>query len=260
MAEDNPAPLSDDRIGRIFDETRAALADLKSAAVALRLSPDGTCPIFHRDNVVHAALPWADVDQLQRRLLTTRTPEDETLLTQLVDLLPSLAGRSLVDVGSFTGASGFMIAALMRPDVTHLFEPQSVMQEALGLAMEENRATCGPLVLHQTILDEAGAEMAISATPPARLSQTAYLRREGGPLRARAIDDLDLGRVGLIHLDFNNQKVPVLRGGMATLDRDRPLVLMDLTARDVEEARALVLPLGYRDVRMGRNAMIFLPT
>ncbi|MCV2868328.1 hypothetical protein OEW28_06770 [Defluviimonas sp. WL0002] len=254
---DVPAPQ--ESYQQLLDEARNAVQELRLSASLMRVSPDGTCPIFYRDCVIHAALPWADVDQYQRKLLSRRAPEDEVLLTQLIDLIPSLAGRTLVDVGSFTGTTAFFLRTFLKPDATHLFEPQALMQEALRAAVARNGAEGSAIQLHRDILDQDEREMEIGASTPARLFQTRYLRREGGPLRSRALDSLELGPVGLLNVDFHNDKVPLLRGAMKTLERHRPIVVMDLTARDVQEVRDLLDPLKYTEVRAGRQSIICLP-
>lgn len=253
-------PEMNEQLERLLFEARAAIQDLRLAASLMRVASDGTGSIFYRDSVVHAALPWADVDHFQSRLLSRRTPEDELILTQLIDLIPSLAGRTLVDVGSFTGTTAFILRAFLAPDATHLFEPQAVMAEALQAAIEKNAKTGGPITLHRDILDEEGQEIEIGANTPVRLWQTRYLRREGGALKARALDSFDLGTVGLINVDFVNDKVPFLRGAMQTIERDRPVIVVDLSARDIDEVRAELSPRDYQDVRAGRNSMIFLPS
>lgn len=249
----------EDNFQKIFDEARSVLQDFRSAATSLRISSDGTCPIFFRDCVIHAALPWADVDTLQRRLLVQRAPEDEVFIGQILDLIPALPDQILIDVGTYTGALGFTLRAFMEPKETHLFEPQAVMQESLHAATALNARNGNPIFLHRDILDEDGQQMEMGANTPARLSQTRYLRREGGKLAARSLDSFGFGPVGLINLDISNDKVPILRGALTTIRRDRPVICMDLTSRDLEDIRALLAPENYREVRAGRNSMILLP-
>ena len=243
----------------LLAEARGILSELRAAAMMQSRAADGTCALFYRDRVIYAALPWADVDAFQRRLLASRAPDDDLLLTQLIDLIPSLAGRALVDIGSFTGSAGFFLRALMGPDATHIFEPQSVMQESLTAAILRNSVSGGPIHFHSDILGEDGQEIEIGTSTPVRLYQTRYLHRSGGGLRARALDSFDLGKVGLINLDFYNDKVSVLRGALGVIERDHPAIVMDLTARDVINVRELLSPLGYRDIRVGRNSMLMLP-
>ena len=243
----------------LLAEARAVVGEMRLAAKLGEMTPPGLCPIFYRDTVIKAALPWANADSLQRRLLATHAPLDDLLLTQVIDLVPSLAGAALVDVGSFTGSTAFFLRAFQKPAVTHLFEPQAIMQEALNAAIASNDPSLGPVILHRDVIDEEGQTVEIGSTTPSRLHQTRYLRREGGPIRARGLDALDLGRIGLLNLDFPNDKVPALRGGLATIARDRPVILMDLAARDIGDVRELLLPLGYRDIRIGRNSTLFFP-
>ena len=50
-----------------------------------------------------------------------------------------------------------------------------------------------------------------------------------------------------------------LRGAEKTLIKDRPVITLDLTARDIDEVRAFLEPLNYEDIRAGQHSIIFLP-
>lgn len=219
---------------------------------------DGTCPIFYQDVVQHIALPWADFEQLQMLLLARRAPKDEVFLRQLIDLIPSLEGRALIDVGSFTGSHAMMLRAILNPSETHLFEPQKTMTEALETTIAVNKAD-KDVTLHTDIIDEDGQEIIMSAYRPDRLSEATYLRRAEGPLKARSLDSYKFKKVGMICLDYNNAKINALRGAAAILKKDRPVLTTDLTARDIDEVRTFLEPYDYEDVRAGQNSMIFLP-
>ena len=219
---------------------------------------DGTCPIFYQDVVQHIALPWADFDQLQMHLLARRAPKDDVFLRQLFDLLPSLKGKALLDVGSFTASHAMMVRAILNPKETHLFEPQKTMTEALETTIAVNKAD-KDVTLHTDVIDEDGQEIVMSSYRPDRLSEAAYLRRAEGPLTAKSLDSYKFKNVGMICLDYNNAKVNALRGAAGILKKDRPVLTTDLTARDIDDVRAFLEPYDYEDVRAGQNSMIFLP-
>lgn len=69
-------------------------------------------------------------------------------------------------------------------------------------------------------------------------------------VRVRRLDDAELGGVSLLKIDVERMEAAVLRGGIETIRRDRPLIFaeaIDQSAR--EEVAAVLEPLGYRHVK-----------
>lgn len=262
MAKKQAAPeaqaSTEDAIEKLLGDARKVLTALQASSRLNALRPDGTCPVFYADEVFHIALPWSDVDGLQMQMLARRTAPDDVLMQQIFDLVPTLAGRTLIDVGSFTGTSALMMQRFLKPDAVHMFEPQQAMQEALATTLGANPDTSN-ITVHQTVIDEEGAQITRSASRPDRFSEASYLRREGGAITARSIDSFGFENVGLISMDFNNTKLNALKGAQETIARDRPVVVMDLTGRDTDEIRAFFEPHDYEYQRGGRHSMLMLP-
>lgn len=243
---------------RAIGEARRILASLQAAARLHALRPDGTVPVFYADEVFSIALPWSDIELVQMQMLGRRTATDDTLMQQILDLVPSLEGRTLLDVGSYTGATAMMLHRFLKPAHTHMFEPQNLMQEALTTTIATNPGTEN-VTLHQTVIDEDVQPVVRNATRPDRLAEAAYLRREGGPLMAQSIDSYGFDNVGMIHMDFNNTKINALNGAKETIEAQRPVVIMDLAGRDTDEIRAFFEPFDYEFQRAGRHAMMMFP-
>ncbi|WP_439155634.1 hypothetical protein [Yoonia sp.] len=247
-----------DRAEVLIAEVRAVAREMHLAASLAGVSDDGTCPIFFKDEVVHIALPWASVDQLQMTYVSRRMPADPVFMEQILDLVPTLEGKAFLDVGSYTGTFAMFVRRFLKPTSVHLFEPQNVMKDALLKTISANDGA-SDVRYHQVIIDEDDASHVIGAYSPTKLSEAKYLRREGGTLRARSIDSMAIADVGYINLDFPNAKVNAIRGAMATIEKDRPVLSVDLGARDIKEIRAIIEPLDYEAVRAGRNSIIFVP-
>jgi len=252
-------------IGKFMDRLGIELGRTASAIAASTrfqaVQEDGTYPIFYRDHVVNLALPWANVDHMQMRILEEMRPPDLTLLSQVIDIISSLKGRTLVDVGSFTGCHAMFLRAFLKPSATHLIEPQNVMQDALKRTIKANngKSKTSPVHLHQEIIDEDGKEMMINLVSPNKLAHTAYLSREGADLRARSIDSFKFGKVGLLILDYPNDKIHALRGAVKTIEKHRPVVLIDSSSRDVLEYREFMTERNYSMSHFGRAMSAFLP-
>lgn len=248
-----------DAAERLLNEGRKLLAQMQAASrFSSAIRPDGTCPIFYDDTVVHIALPWGDFDTHQMQLIARHAPRDDVFLRQLFDLVPSLEGRAFIDVGSYTGTTAMITRAMLNPRETHLFEPQKTMKTALDITVTVNDAD-DDTTLHTDVVDEAGQEMTIGNYRADRLSDVSYLRRADGAMKAVALDDLGIDGVGLINLDYNNAKLPALRGAAGIIERDRPVITLDMSARDIEELREFIAPFDYEDVRAGQNSVLFLP-
>lgn len=239
-------------------ELRGLLSVMRATTRMNGFSQGGFCPIYFDDDIYPVALPFADFDNAQMRLAETRQPLDALLLRQLFDFVPHLQGRVMVDIGGFTGQFAAIVARRLRPSHLHVFEPQKVMADALALTLDANGLT-DTMTFHRDVVGETGTEMLIGATRPDRLSDTTYLRREGGPLTAVALDDLGLTDVGLIALDFADSKIPALRGMLRTIATSLPVIVTDLSGRDIREIEPFLAQQSYVMQRAGRNAAIFLP-
>jgi FkbM family methyltransferase len=260
VAQDGPTEETVlDRTEKMLGQAGKLLSQMQaSTRFNSAMRADGTCPIFYQDVVQHIALPWADFELSQMQLLARRAPKDDVFLRQLFDLVPSLEGKALIDVGSFTGVHAMMLRAFLKPKETHMFEPQKTMKEALETTIAVNGAG-KDVTLHTDVIDEDGQDIVMSAYRPDRLSEATYLRRADGPLKSKSIDSLKIKKVGCLCLEFNNSKVNALRGAEKTLIKDRPVITLDLTARDIDEVRAFLEPHNYEDIRAGQHSIIFLP-
>ena len=110
-------------------EAGATLEEIRLASRLNHLSDDQTTRIFFQDVAVYVALSVADVDHFQRRVLELRTPHDPDLLTQLIDLVPPLEGRTIIAIGGLTGMLGFLFREFLKPSALHVFEPQKVLAD-----------------------------------------------------------------------------------------------------------------------------------
>ena len=79
------------------------------------------------------------------------------------------------------------------------------------------------------------------------------------PIEVTTIDHLVLPRVDFIKIDVEGMELDVLRGGVATIERDRPPMQIEWLARDNGALPAYLLDdLGYRVYQAGMN-LICMP-
>ncbi|MFS4439212.1 FkbM family methyltransferase [Paracoccaceae bacterium GXU_MW_L88] len=219
---------------------------------------DGTCVVFHEDESFNIALPWAAFEDLHFRIAHRHAAPDLVFYNQLFDLLPSLDGKAILDVGAFTGLQGLILRRFLAPSHVYMVEPLNMVQPVLQRTIEANPEGC-PISLHQEIIDDGTSPMTRSSMPPKKTSAIAYLRRKDGKLTATTIDALGFDNLGLINLDIPGTKLYALNGAKETLETMRPVVTVNLAGRDVPEMKEFFEPLNYRFVAIGRHSGVFLP-
>ncbi len=242
----------------LLDRAKRVLDRLDQQINLMSNPVDGTCPVFHEDELFQIALPWASFDAYQNRIVTRRGVTDNVLYNQLFDLMPTLSGKALLDIGSYTGLQALVIRRFMSPSHVYMIEPQNMMQPLLRRTIDANPDGC-PITLMQEVIDDETMPMAISAVRTERLSETQYLRRASGKLKSKSIDKLKLKNIGMINLDIPGSKIYALKGAETVLKKQRPVVMVNLSGRDATEMKEYMEPLSYEFVRIGAHAALFLP-
>jgi len=72
------------------------------------------------------------------------------------------------------------------------------------------------------------------------------VKREGEGRDSGRLDDFSLENVGFIRIDVAGNEMPVLLGAASTIEKWRPVVLMELAKSDVENANAWFRNLDYK--------------
>lgn len=256
MPEDQETML---QVEQLLKKATSLLASLETQVRLLSRGPQGTYPLFHDDDMIEVSLPFAAFETTQMLMATRRNLPDPVLLRMLVDLMPSLEGHSIVEVGAFSGALSLFLHKLLNASATHLIEPQRSLIEGLRTTIEAAGGVEAGLHMHDFVIGARGQAMAIAATRPEKLAESYYVRREGGPLTATALDDLVLGSVKLMILDYAGPKVDAINGALTTIQTCRPVVCVDQSGRDTTELREIFGRFEYNDTPVGKRHFCFVP-
>ena len=78
-------------------------------------------------------------------------------------------------------------------------------------------------------------------------------------IETRRLDDEGLDRVGFIKIDVEGHELAVLEGGRVLIERDRPVLLIEIeeahTKRPIEDSLAAVMALGYDGFALFRGVL-----
>lgn len=171
-------------------------------------------------------------------------PEKELLLVdQLVD-----ASRNAVDVGAWWGPWTYWLSRRC-PEVVAV-EPNPSMAAYLRRVVPDN------VVVESVALSDATGEGVLRVPEGRGPDALAHLDDSGdGPGLAvtvplRRLDDLEVGDLGFLKIDVEGHEYAVLDGGLETLDRHRPVILVELeevkSVRPVSETIELLVAVGYQ--------------
>lgn len=236
----------------------ATANQMRLSAKIASLPPDRLTRVYYNDKIYNICFSMVEFESYQQRLLETRQPFDLTMLTQLFDLVPTLDGKEIIDVGGFTGLQGLILAHELGAGHLHVFEPQKAAQEGLRATLMANDCA-EKFTLYDVVVDEADQALAIAGMPPNRLAQVHFIRRSGASYASRSLDSYGFENIGLLNLDYNASKVPALRGAEKLISEQKPVVVLDLLGRDIDEIKILMSDHGYVMQIIGRHSVIFLP-
>jgi FkbM family methyltransferase len=156
-------------------------------------------------------------------------------LQQTVTYLDFLRPGVIVDAGAMVGTHSYWWAIAAKHTAIHAFEPLPANVQLLI----ENMAQFPTVKVHPVALSDRRRGVHL-ATTPGNYGHT-YIADEGVFAPAFALDDYNLEDVRLIKIDVEGHEPEVLAGARETIERWRPLILIE----DWNQEYGALLP-GYR--------------
>lgn len=167
------------------------------------------------------------------KILRTGTPYEAGVLADMASL--SLTGLA-VDVGANIGNHSLWLAVVCWLRV-EAFEPLSANYDQLAANVALNRLGDQVRTHRVALGDTEGVAHHIGR---GRLSP-------GGELPVRTLDSYDFRGVALLKIDVEGMEQAVIRGGLETISRNRPVIYAEAWDDTYRAATgALLEPLGYR--------------
>jgi FkbM family methyltransferase len=152
-------------------------------------------------------------------------------------------GGAMLDVGSYSGL--YSILALKHgASWVGAFEPNPVCYErVMDNIMLNGYGDSDCMVWRCALWDSEGQKVLATSHP---LTSAGSLKRigPGYTVDTYTLDSFKLGNVRAIKIDAERAEPEVLRGGMATIERDKPDILIELLD-GTDEVQAMLEPLGY---------------
>lgn len=212
-----------------------------------------------------------DINQTHALLKTGRSPEHNEIeiLAGILKVLP--ADPVFIDVGANFGCFTLAMAPLCK--TVHAFEPQRILFNMLSGSVAINSLT--NIYLHNAAVGaiEGRVELpqfdyerplnfgSIEFGPTQREPLTQM--RGNDPSRIETvplitIDSLELSRVDMMKIDVEGMECEVIEGAIKTIERCRPVMLVEMIKCDAQALCNRVGGLGYA-VHLGVNDFLCIP-
>lgn len=222
---------------------------MSNTADTTATAADWEPPASFEETLRGALIPPSIYYVLRARRELRRGEAELRILPFLID--PT---RIAVDAGANKGVYTYWLERLAHH--VHAYEPNPKMFKVL-----KGGAGVKATVHHAALSDQAGQfALRIPKTGEGRYSnQGASLNYDkvGDSygevmVETRRLDDEDLSNVGFIKIDVEGHEMAVLDGALATIQRERPTLLIEMeqrhTKRPIEDDLKRVTDLGYRMV------------
>jgi FkbM family methyltransferase len=161
-------------------------------------------------------------------------------------------GKLALDIGANRGIVSWCMSK--RFAQVHAFEPNADLAGFLAKVLPSN------CVLHHCALSDAPGETELAVALEGGVPIHGKGRILGGPadagayatqkIRLETLDGQGLRGIGIIKIDVEGHEEKVIRGGMETLRRERPVLVVEIekrhTGRPAGETHRLIESLGYR--------------
>lgn len=228
------------------------------------LSRHDYAPALAAKNEPQPADWWGYVGVGYQLLETGTFDQDE--LDLLISLLPQKEGTLVLDVGANIGAFTVPLARHLTDwGAVIAFEPQERLYYALAGNVALNNCW-NVRVIHAAIADKSGQIMIplLDYTVPSNFGGVGLKsdyndvgQKPTGsyPLQALAIDALNLPPVALMKVDVEGMELDVLHGAEKTIDRDKPIILVEYIKTGLEKLENWLDAHGYNTTIRGMNLL-----
>jgi FkbM family methyltransferase len=180
-------------------------------------------------------------------------------------------GSTFVDVGANVGYHTFLASSIVGPTGSVIaFEPSGENCRLLQLSKTDNDAAnvaVFPFALDRSggvryLTTHLGSNAGLIPDPREHL-----IDGRGTPVYATTLDEVAPKRIDVMKIDVEGAEFRVIEGGRATIERDKPLLVMEFSCEmsqrvsGVDPGSALqeVLDLGYRLAVLDRDSRSAVP-
>ena len=167
-------------------------------------------------------------------------------------------GETVIDIGGHIGTHTILLSRLVgTKGKVHVFEPQTKL--FTELAVNTNLNNCNNVIPHRVALGSKEGE-AFIAHPCSFNEGMGQISHSGERVQVKTLDSFNLSDVSLIKIDIEGYEIEALKGAMATLQRNKPVMIVEVFSGPECATRLnFIRSLGYKVSHLQGDDYLCLP-
>lgn len=152
---------------------------------------------------------------------------------------------NILDIGANIGNHSLYFCAECKAKMVYSFEPQKDIFEILNKNIELNGYE-NKIVTFNKGLGENSGKGSMTRGNENNSGGAILSVDQGGDVDIIAIDDLDFPGINFIKIDVEGFEYSVLKGAKNLIDRDRPVIWIEIKKDNFDKVDSLLVDYGYR--------------
>lgn len=187
-------------------------------------------------------LPQRDNDLIQSCIYGSGNYWDTTALSKIDKLLEENA--TILDIGANIGNHSLYWASERKAQKIYSFEPYPSSYQILKTNIDINNLNNIIEALPFALSDE-NTKAQVCSFCPTNIGGTGFSKNSEGDFEFRTLDSLNIKEmIDLIKIDVEGCELEVLNGGLNTIKKNKPIILIE-TFDKKEKIEELLTPIGY---------------
>lgn len=218
------------------------------------LHPDN---IFNIEKNIKMYLP-CERDYIQAEMIIHKRFFENKELSKIHEFVSP--GMTILDIGANIGNHTIYFASVLGAKKVYSFEPMvltaSIFRKNILLNRLENVVTLFEYGLGK---ENTKAKVVFDGTAVNNLGGTALSECEDGTLEIKKLDDLNiLEKIDFIKIDVEEMEASVLSGAKNTIQRDKPLIWVEIFDKHYENVSYMLHRMGYTKIEtLSKNNYLF---
>lgn len=197
-------------------------------------------------------LPLIKTDEIQRCIFFGRRYYENDYLDYLCDkwhngvIGDNLRGGILLDIGANIGNHSLYFLLERGAKYAYCFEPAKETFDILKKNMDINHLENCTKIFNAGVGAGSGSAC-ISMSKEKNTAYTQISLNEEGDVKVIAIDDIGIKeKINFIKVDVEGFELEVIKGMIKTLEKDKPIMMIEIWTKNLHEIHSVMDPMGYQ--------------
>ncbi len=195
--------------------------------------------------------PFIRTDQIQQCIFYSQEYYENDYLDYLCDewhggiIGKVVKDGTILDIGSNIGNHSLYFLLERGARFSYCFEPAKETFDILKKNIELNHLENRTKIFNAGVGNGAGSAC-ISLSREKNTAYTQITLQEEGDVKVVGVDELGIkDKISFVKIDVEGFELEVIKGMFNTLKRDKPMMMIEIWTRNLEEIHKIMDPMGY---------------